>query len=132
MEFDQPKGIYLQIADEVCDRILTGECCCGERIPSIRELAVNLGVNPNTVTRSYQSLLDRHIIENRRGIGYFVTDVAKQHILEERRAEFIRSELPKLFRAMQFLGLDMEALKEYYEKFNQEVAKHEPEDDAKE
>ena len=128
MEFNQPKGIYLQIADEVCDRILTGECCCGERIPSIRELAVSLGVNPNTVTRSYQSLLDRLIIENRRGIGYFVTDAALQNILEERRAEFIRSELPNLFKTMQLLGLNIDALNEYYTKFLQEVSENEPKD----
>ena len=132
MEFNQPKGIYLQIADEVCDRIITGQCCCGERIPSIRELAVSLGVNPNTVTRSYQSLLDRQIIENRRGIGYFVTTEAMKNILEERRAEFIRSELPNLFRTMQLLGLDIEALNEYYTKFNQEVKRDEPKDNAQE
>ena len=132
MEFNQPKGIYLQIADEVCDRIITGQCCCGERIPSIRELAVSLGVNPNTVTRSYQSLLDRQIIENRRGIGYFVTTEAMKNILEERRAEFIRSELPNLFRTMQLLGLDIEALNEYYTKFNQEVKQDEPKDNAQE
>ena|SRR3989338_8802295 len=132
MEFNQPKGIYLQIADEVCDRILTGECCCGERIPSIRELAVSLGVNPNTVTRSYQSLLDRQIIENRRGIGYFVTVEAMKNILEERRVEFIRSDLPNLFRTMKLLGLDIEALNEYYTKFNQEVNRDESKDKAKE
>ena len=132
MEFNQPKGIYLQIADEVCDRILTGECCCGERIPSIRELAVSLGVNPNTVTRSYQSLLDRQIIENRRGIGYYVSEAAMKTILEERRAEFIRSELPNLFRTMQLLGLNIDALNEYYTKFNQEVTRDESKDKAKE
>ena len=132
MEFNQPKGIYLQIADEVCDRILTGECCCGERIPSIRELAVSLGVNPNTVTRSYQSLLDRQIIENRRGIGYYVSEAAMKNILEERRAEFIRSELPNLFKTMQLLGLNIDALNEYYTKFNQEVTRDESKDKAKE
>ena len=132
MEFNQPKGIYLQIADEVCDRILTGECCSGERIPSIRELAVSLGVNPNTVTRSYQSLLDRLIIENRRGVGYFVSESALQNILEERRAEFIRSELPNLFKTMQLLGLNIDALNEYYTKFNQEVNSDESKDKAKE
>ena len=132
MEFNQPKGIYLQIADEVCDRILTGECCCGERIPSIRELAVSLGVNPNTVTRSYQSLLDRQIIENRRGIGYYVSEAAMKTILEERRAEFIRSELPNLFKTMQLLGLDIKAINEYYTKFNQEVTRDESKDKAKE
>ena len=114
MEFNQPKGIYLQIADQVCDRILQGEWNGGDRIPSIRELAVNLGVNPNTVTRSYQSLLDRQIIENRRGIGYFVTGDARGNILKERKAEFIREELPGMFKTMELLDIGIEEVSEYY------------------
>lgn len=125
MEFNQPKGIYQQIADQVCDRILQGEWNGGERIPSIRELAVNLGVNPNTVTRSYQSLLDSQIIENRRGIGYFVTDEAKQNILRERKSEFIVDELPNLFRTMRLLDIDIEEIGKYYSKFDEEESKHE-------
>ena len=81
MEFSQPKGIYQQIADQMRDRILAGEWHEGERIPSVRELAVGVGVNPNTVTKSYQALLDREIIENQRGLGYFVAADAKQRIL---------------------------------------------------
>jgi len=130
MEFNQPKGIYLQIADEVCDRILAGECGSGERIPSIRELAVSLGVNPNTVTRSYESLLDRQIIENRRGIGYFVTESALQNILKERREEFIRNDLPNMFKTMKLLGLGVDAINEYYTKFMQEVSDNETKDIA--
>jgi len=114
MEFNQPKGIYLQIADQVSDRILQGEWHGGDRIPSIRELAVNLGVNPNTVTRSYQSLLDRQIIENRRGIGYFVTGDAKANILKERRAEFIREDLPGMFKTMKLLDIGIEEINGYY------------------
>ena len=114
MEFNQPKGIYLQIADQVCDRILQGEWNGGDRIPSIRELAVNLGVNPNTVTRSYQSLLDRKIIENRRGIGYFVTGDARANILKERKAEFIREELPGMFKTMELLDIGIEEVGEYF------------------
>ena len=114
MEFNQPKGIYLQIADQVCDRILQGEWNGGDRIPSIRELAVNLGVNPNTVTRSYQSLLDRQIIENRRGIGYFVTIDARTNILKERKEEFIREELPGMFKTMELLDIDIGEITEYY------------------
>lgn len=120
MEFNQPKGIYQQIADQVCDRILQGEWNGGERIPSIRELAVNLGVNPNTVTRSYQSLMEREIIENRRGIGYFVTDAAKQNILMERKSEFVRDELPSLFRTMQLLDIGIDEIGQYYSEFNVE------------
>lgn len=120
MEFNQPKGIYLQIADQVCDRILQGEWRGGDRIPSIRELAVNLGVNPNTVTRSYQSLLDRQIIENRRGIGYFVTNDARTNILKERRAEFIREELPGMFKTMQLLDIGIEEINEYFTRYDTE------------
>ena len=56
MEFSDPKGIYQQIADQIRERVLQGEWQAGERIPSIRELAIDLGVNPNTVTKSYQAV----------------------------------------------------------------------------
>ena len=67
MEFSEPKGIYLQIADQIRERILDGDWKAGERVPSIRELAVELGVNPNTVTKSYQRLMDRGIILEPKG-----------------------------------------------------------------
>ena len=125
MEFNQPKGIFQQIADQICDRILQGEWNSGERIPSIRELAVNLGVNPNTVTRSYQTLMERQIIENRRGIGYFVCDAARKNILRERKSEFVCDELPNLFRTMQLLDMGIDEIKEHYTKFNEEESKYE-------
>ena len=112
MEFSQPKGIYQQIAEQIRDRILEGEWQGGERIPSIRELAVSVGVNPNTVTKSYQTLVDRQIIENQRGLGYFVAADARQRILEEIKAEFLRDELPRVFRTMRVLGLRVEDLAE--------------------
>ena len=96
MEFSQPKGIYQQIADQMRDRILAGEWHEGERIPSVRELAVGVGVNPNTVTKSYQALLDREIIENQRGLGYFVAADAKQ---ADRRRRCARSSCATSCRA---------------------------------
>jgi DNA-binding transcriptional regulator YhcF (GntR family) len=113
MEFSQPKGIYRQIADQMRDRILAGEWSGGQRIPSIRELAVSVGVNPNTVTKSYQTLLDREIIENQRGIGYFVTADAAQRILAEIKSEFVRDELPRMFRTMSVLGMSLDDLVQY-------------------
>ena len=110
MEFSQPKGIYQQIADQIRDRILAGEWRGGERIPSVRELATSIGVNPNTVNKSYQALLDREIIENQRGIGYFVALDARQRILDELKAEFVRDELPRLFKTMSVLGMTLEDL----------------------
>jgi DNA-binding transcriptional regulator YhcF (GntR family) len=114
MEFSQPKGIYLQIADQIRDRILEREWPEGERIPSIREMAVSLGVNPNTVTKSYQTLTERNIIENQRGLGYFVAPDARQAILGELKAEFIRHELPRVFRTMRLLGMELDELARYF------------------
>ena len=110
MQFSEPKGIYLQIADRIRERILRGEWKSGERIPSIRELAVELGVNPNTVTKSYQKLLDRELISNQRGRGYFVSDNAAERALHEMREEFTRDELPRIIAAMRLLGIGMEEI----------------------
>ena len=108
MEFSEPKGIYLQIADQIRERILRGEWKAGERIPSIRELAVELGVNPNTVTRSYQKLLDRELISNQRGRGYFVSEDAAGRALKEMKDEFMREEVPKIIRTMRLLGIRLD------------------------
>ena len=113
MEFKEPKGIYLQIADQICLRILQSELQVDERIPSIRELAVELGVNPNTVTKSYQALLDRDIINNQRGRGYFVNNEAPQQVLKEMKADFIREDLPNLIRTMNLLDIDINELTNY-------------------
>ena len=110
MEFSEPKGIYLQIADQIRERILRGEWKAGERIPSIRELAVELGVNPNTVTRSYQKLLERELISNQRGRGYFVSENAVERALGEMRKEFMRDELPRIIEAMRLLGIGVEEI----------------------
>ena len=114
MEFNQPKGIYMQIADRMRDRILQGEWLVGERIPSIRELAVSIGVNPNTVTKSYQSLTDREIIENQRGLGYFVAQGAKKKILAEIKTEFVREELPRMFKTMKLLNMGLDEVAKYF------------------
>lgn len=118
MEFKEPKGIYLQIADQICVRIIQFEWKVGERIPSIRELAVELGVNPNTVTKSYQTLLDKNVIINQRGRGYFVSEPAAEIILSEMKAEFIREELPRLSQTMRLLGIDKPELMTYLSEDN--------------
>ena len=110
MEFREPKGIYLQIADQIRERVLDGDWRAGERIPSIRELAVELGVNPNTVTKSYQRMMERGIISSRRGLGYFVSDDAREQALREMKAEFLRDEVPKIVRTMQLLGIGPDEL----------------------
>jgi DNA-binding transcriptional regulator YhcF (GntR family) len=111
MEFRQNQAIYLQIADHVSERILSGMWSEGERIPSIREMSEDIAVNPNTVMRSYNYLQDLGIIYNQRGIGYFVAADAYRKTLELKKQNFIRRELPRIFRTMDLLDLTCEDLR---------------------
>ena len=111
MEFRQNQAIYLQIADHISERILSGTWAEGERIPSIRELSEDIMVNPNTVMRSYAYLQDLGIIHNQRGIGYFVAEDAYRKTLELKKKNFIRRELPRIFRTMDLLNLTCEDLR---------------------
>ena len=96
MDFNQNKPIYLQIADSICDKILQGEYLPDERILSVRELGISLGVNPNTIARVYDHLQGMEIIYNRRGIGDFVSPSAPERILEQQKEEFLRTQQSKL------------------------------------
>lgn len=118
MEFTSSKPIYRQIAEQMGARILAGEWQEGQRVPSVRELAAAAGVNPNTVTKSYQALLDREIIENQRGLGYFVAAGARERIVAHVKEEFVRDELPRIFRTMRLLGLRLEDLVPYFAQSN--------------
>jgi DNA-binding transcriptional regulator YhcF (GntR family) len=115
MEFRQNQAIYLQIAEHISERILSGKWTEGQRIPSIRELAEEIEVNPNTVMRSYGYLQELGIIYNQRGIGYFVSEDAFQKTLELKKKNFIRRELPRIFRTMDLLRLSCEDLRALYE-----------------
>lgn len=117
MEFDQHKPIYLQIADAICERILTGIWPEGGRIPSVRECGISLEVNPNTVARSYDELSTDGIIHNKRGIGYFVSPGARDIIRERQRSSFITEELIEVFRKMDILGISIDDISSLYHKY---------------
>jgi len=117
MQFRESRAIYLQIADYVCERILLKDWKAGERIPAVRELAVQLEVNPNTVMRTFEFLQGQDIIYNQRGIGYFVGADAIRNATQYRKTEFTEKELPTIFRTLYLLGMDMDELKPRYEKF---------------
>lgn len=106
MEFSENKPIYLQISETISERILSGEVKPEDRIPSVREYGASIGVNPNTVMRSYEKLTADGIIYNKRGIGYFVASGAREIILEESRRRFMEEELPAFIRRMHLLGID--------------------------
>ncbi len=106
MNFNTDKPIYLQIADVISDRILSGELKGGDRIPSVREYGADIGVNPNTMMRSYEKLTADGIIFNKRGIGYFVADDARDTVLAAQRKEFLEKDVPAILQRMRLLGLD--------------------------
>lgn len=117
MQFDKDKPIYAQIVDRIIENILKEKWEPEERIPSVRELAVALEVNPNTVVRSYNYLQDQDVIYNQRGIGYFVTENGKQHARHIKRSEFVKKELPYVFKTMQLLGMSLEELSDKYKEY---------------
>lgn len=110
MEFNSNRSIYLQICDAICERILSGDLAPDARIPSVREYGAEIGVNPNTVMRSYEKLTAEGIIYNRRGIGYFISAEARTIVLEAQRKEFMENELPAILRRMELLGIDASVL----------------------
>lgn len=115
MEFDNNKPIYVQIADNICEKILSGEYKPEDRIPSVREWGTTIGVNPNTVARSYEILSNKGIINNQRGIGFFVTADAVELIRDSERKLFIENELPAFINRAKLLGIDIEDLIENYD-----------------
>jgi DNA-binding transcriptional regulator YhcF (GntR family) len=119
MEFKDNRPIYLQIADLVMEKIIFGTWREGDKIPSVRELAVSLEVNPNTVMHAYGFLQESSIIYNRRGIGYHVSESGMERAKRLKRGEFVTDELPELFRTMEILDIDIEELERLYNEYRE-------------
>ena len=117
MEFKESPAIYIQIAEYVCEQILLKKWKLGDKIISIRDLAVSMEVNPNTVQRAYDFLQQRDIITNKRGVGYFIEDDAMDRILSFRREQFIENELPVFMRNVYLLKIDFKEIKSSFDQF---------------
>lgn len=114
MDFNQHKPIYLQIVEQIEDKILSGTLRADERIDSVREMATALGVNPNTVMRSYEFLERGEVIYNKRGVGFFISSEAKEKIKFSRKKNFLENEIPTLFAKMNLLEVDIEEVVNLY------------------
>lgn len=119
IEFKENQAIYLQIADQFVENILQGKWTSGDKIPSIRDTAVEFEVNPNTTLRTFNYLQEKGIIYNKRGLGYFVSDDGYDKTKALKKEQFLEEELPSLFNSMQLLGVTFSDLQNYYSKFNQ-------------
>lgn len=118
MEFSENQPIYQQIAEYFCEKILMDKWKETEKIPSVREIAVLMEVNPNTAMRAFLYLQDLDIIYNKRGIGYFVSKKAREKVKTLKRKEFIENEVPAFFKTMKMLDL---TYKELEMKFNKKL-----------
>ncbi len=110
MNFNEHKPIYLQISDLICEKILNDEYREDERVPSIRDLGVMLGVNPNTVMRSFEYLKTIDVIYDKRGVGFFVTPGAKKVVKSIYKQLFLDEELPLIIKKVRLLDIETDVL----------------------
>lgn len=123
MNFSENQSIYIQITEFVKEQILVNKWQKEEKIPSVRDLAAELQVNPNTVMRAYDFLQQQGVIYNRRGIGNHVSSDAGEKILAARKEKFLQSDLPAFFKNMLLLKIGIDELERLYKSFVNEHRK---------
>jgi GntR family transcriptional regulator len=108
--WNDSQPIYWQLKERTIAMILEGTLAEGEPLPSVRTVASEFQLNPITVSKSYQSLVDDGLVEKRRGLGMFVCEGAREQLIASERAKFINEEWPAMLNRIEQLGLDVEEL----------------------
>ncbi|TVS12550.1 MAG: GntR family transcriptional regulator [Wenzhouxiangella sp.] len=108
--WDDNQPIYWQLRERTVAAIIDGTLAEGQPLPSVRQVAVDFQVNPLTVSKAYQSLVDDSLVEKRRGVGMFVRSGARQQLLESEREHFLDEEWPRVADKIRQLGLSVEDL----------------------
>jgi len=109
-EWNDSQPIYRQLRDRVVAMILDGVLKEGDPLPSVRNVSAEYRVNPLTVLKGYQELVDEELVEKRRGLGMFVKDGARGLLLHDERQKFLAEEWPRVQATIQRLGLKAEEL----------------------
>lgn len=104
--WNDKEPIYLQLKDQIKDMILSGDIKEGEVLPSVRQVAMDYKVNPLTVSKSYQILVDESLVEKKRGLGMFVKEGAVKKVQNNENHQFINEDWPKILIKIQQLNLD--------------------------
>ncbi|MGA9422187.1 MAG: GntR family transcriptional regulator [Rhodanobacteraceae bacterium] len=104
--------IYRQLRDRVVAMILDGVLTPGDPLPSVRQVAADFQINPITVSKAYQELVDENLVEKRRGLGMYVNDGARAALLKSEREHFLSDEWPALYARLVRMGLDLNQLME--------------------
>jgi len=104
--WDDNQPIYWQLREHTVSAILDGTLKEGEPLPSVRQVAVDFQINPLTVSKAYQSLVDDQLVEKRRGVGMFVVEGARNRLTQSEREHFLKEEWPRIAQRISKLGLD--------------------------
>ena len=110
LQWNDSEPIYRQVRDRVVAMILDGVLKEGDPLPSVRNVAAEYRINPLTVLKGYQQLVDAELVETRRGLGMFVKDGARNLLLKDERQKFLAEQWPRIFETIQRLGLTDELL----------------------
>ena len=110
VEWSDGAPIYRQLKERVVAMLLDGVLKPGDALPSVRQVAAEYQLNPITVSRAYQELADDQLVEKRRGLGMYVTEGAREKLLQTERERFLREEWPQVLERIQRLGLALEDL----------------------
>ncbi|HKL53326.1 MAG TPA: GntR family transcriptional regulator [Wenzhouxiangellaceae bacterium] len=104
--WDDNQPIYWQLREQTVSAILDGSLKEGEPLPSVRQVAIDFQINPLTVSKAYQSLVDDELVEKRRGVGMFVVEGARKRLMQSEREHFLAEEWPRIAQRISKLGLD--------------------------
>jgi len=110
IKWNDQQPIFRQLKEKVVELIIDGEVSEGEAVPSVRQVAADYQINPLTVSKAYQELVDESILEKRRGLGMFVRESARGKLLESEKSHFLEIEWPKIIQKIERLGLSMQSL----------------------
>jgi Predicted transcriptional regulators len=115
--FNTSSPIYLQLCERIKNKIVRGEICSGAQLPSVRDFAIDSGVNPNTVQRAYRELEETGVVEKRRGQGTFVTE--DQEVLQRMRCSLRAQRISAFIREMSAMGYSetemLEGIRQFFE-----------------
>ena len=109
-EWNDNQPIYRQLRDRVVALILDGVLKDGDALPSVRNVAAEYRVNPITVLKGYQQLVDEELVETKRGLGMFIKSGARDLLMRDERQKFLDEEWPRVFATIQRLGLEPKEL----------------------
>jgi len=109
-DFHTSQPIFVQIRQRLTEMILRGAVGEGEALPSVRQIAADLSVNPLTVTKAFEALVDVGVVEKRRGLGMFVKTGARAELLAHERDKFLKEDWPRIAAQIKALDLDLQTL----------------------